>query len=131
MSRHSRQSSHTRPYAHCSHFISLSDEILLCLLTASSTWLSNVSTMPITFLKCFHSSSLPKEGTENLNRAQELLQNMHYTIKTTSTGTHAIVQEVFTDAWSQEMGTTISVPQNTVQLPHFDPMPLNNSHTYC
>lgn len=92
LGRHSRQCSHTRSYAHCSHFISPPDEILLCLLTASGTWLSTVPTMPITFLESAnHSSALPKEGTENLNRAQELVQRMHYTIKATCTGTHMLL----------------------------------------
>jgi len=92
LGRRSRQCSHTRTHAHCSHFISLPDEILLCLLTASGTWLSTVPIMPITFLESAnHSSALPKEGTENLNRAQELVQHMRYTIKATCIGTHMLL----------------------------------------
>lgn len=71
---------------------SLPDEIFLCLLTASGTWLSTVPTMPMTFLESAkHSSALPKEGTENLNKAQELVQHVHYTIKATCTGTHMLL----------------------------------------
>lgn len=92
LGRHSTQCSHNRSYVHCSHFISLPDEILLCLLTASGTWLLTVPTMPITFLESAnHSSAVPKEGTENLNRAQELAERVHYTIKATCTGTHMLL----------------------------------------
>lgn len=133
LGRHSMQCSHNGSQAHRSHFISLPDEILLCLLTASGTWLSTVPTMPITFLESAnHSSAVPKEGTENLNRAQELAERMHYILKP-----HAQAHTCYCSGTAyrclviRDGDNQICPTQSTLQLPHFDPVPLNNSHTSC